>query len=109
MVLHLQPLHEAPPRRSEGAILFKLLRSAVAGVAASCVSDCISNVLRVLKTTRQTSATTIGYREAIKQIVEKDGVKGLFGRGLGTRLLTNAVQASLFTVVWKYLEMKMNA
>ena len=35
--------------------------------------------------------------------------KGLFGRGLGTRLLTNAVQASLFTVVWKYLEMNMNA
>ena len=97
------------PAAPEGAILFKLLRSAVAGVAASCVSDCISNVLRVLKTTRQTSATTIGYREAIKQIVEKDGVKGLFGRGLGTRLLTNAVQASLFTVVWKYLEMNMNA
>ena len=64
---------------------------------------------RVLKTTRQTSAVTIGYREAIKQIVDSDGVKGLFGRGLTTRLATNAVQASLFTVVWKYLEMQMNA
>ena len=34
---------------------------------------------------------------------------GLFARGLGTRLITNAIQASMFTVVWKYLEMNMNA
>ena len=92
-----------------GAILFKLLRSAVAGVSASCISDCISNVIRVLKTTRQTSPTTIGYREAAQQIIDKEGVKGLFSRGLKTRLLTNAVQASLFTIVWKYLEGIMNA
>ena len=51
----------------------------------------------------------IGYREAIKQIVDKDGVLGLFTRGLGTRVLTNAIQASLFSVVWKYLEGRMNA
>ena len=38
-------------------------------------------VLRVLKTTRQTSSTSIGYVEAIKQIVEKDGYKGHGGMG----------------------------
>lgn len=91
----------APP---PGALFYKLLRTAVAGVAASAVSDCVSNVIRVLKTTRQTSPVTIGYREAAQQIVDKEGLAGLFGRGLGTRLLTNAIQASMFTVVWKYLE-----
>jgi hypothetical protein len=96
----------APP---PGVLLYKLLRTAVAGVAASCVSDCVSNVIRVLKTTRQTSATTIGYREAAKQIIDKEGLKGLFGRGLGTRLMTNAIQAAMFTVVWKFFEGKMNA
>lgn len=95
----------APPT---GQLLGKLLRTAFAGVVASAVSDCISNVVRVLKTTRQTSPTTIGYREAAKQIIDADGITGLFGRGLGTRLLTNAMQASLFTVVWKYLEGIMN-
>ena len=63
----------------------------------------------MLKTTRQTSAVTLGYKEAAKQIIEKDGVLGLFTRGLGTRVMTNALQASLFTVVWKYLEGRMNA
>ena len=54
--------------------------------------------------TRQTSATTIGYRAAAKQIIDKDGLLGLFTRGLGTRLLTNGIQASTFSVLWKLLE-----
>ena len=56
--------------------------------------------MRVLKTTRQTSETTIGYREAARRVIEQDGWRGLFGRGLGTRLATNALQASIFTIVW---------
>lgn len=91
----------APP---VGDLLFKLLRTAAAGVLASFVSDVVSNFLRVLKTTRQTAATSIGYREAARQIIDKDGLLGLFTRGLGTRVLTNAIQASLFTVIWKYIE-----
>ena len=76
----------------------------LAGFFATCVSDCISNAIRVLKTTRQTSATTISYREAAQQIIDQDGVKGLFSRGLGTRLLANGVQASMFSVLWKAME-----
>ncbi len=68
------------------------------------MSDCISNVIRVLKTTKQTSPEKISYKEAVDQIIEKDGVLGLFTRGLGTRLLTNCIQASLFTIIWKLLE-----
>ena len=92
------------PAATPGVLVQKLLRSAVAGVIASFISDVVSNFLRVLKTTRQTSPTTIGYGEATKQIIDKDGLLGLFTRGLGTRVLTNALQASLFTVVWKYFE-----
>ncbi|EOD20887.1 hypothetical protein EMIHUDRAFT_458481 [Emiliania huxleyi CCMP1516] len=57
------------PAAPVGDLLFKLVRSAVAGVIASFVSDVFSNFIRVLKTTRQ--------------------------------------QASMFTVVWKYLEGRM--
>ena len=32
---------------------------------------------------------------------------GLFTRGLGTRLGTNALQASIFTVIWKLAEEQM--
>jgi hypothetical protein len=92
------------PAAAPGVLVQKLVRSAVAGIVASFVSDVVSNFLRVLKTTRQTAPTTIGYRAAAKQIIEKDGLLGLFARGLGTRVLTNALQASLFTVVWKYFE-----
>uniref|UniRef100_A0A7S3SXT4 Mitochondrial carrier protein n=1 Tax=Emiliania huxleyi TaxID=2903 RepID=A0A7S3SXT4_EMIHU len=95
------------PAAPVGDLLFKLVRSAVAGVIASFVSDVFSNFIRVLKTTRQTSPVTITYKEAIDQIIAKDGVIGLFTRGLGTRILTNALQASMFTVVWKYLEGRM--
>jgi len=35
-------------------------------------------VIRVLKTTRQTAPTTITYREAAKQVIDQDGLKGLF-------------------------------
>ena len=37
-------------------------------------------------------------------MLDRDGVRGLFGRGLQTRLLTNGLQASIFTVLWKLIE-----
>ena len=37
-------------------------------------------------------------------MVDRDGWGGVFFRGLQTRLLTNGLQAALFTVLWKYLE-----
>ena len=100
-------LQQALPKQDE--LVLKLLRNAACGFGATCVSDVTSNFIRVLKTTVQTSAEPISYVEAAQQIIEKDGVLGLFTRGLGTRVLTNAIQASLFSVVWKYLEGRMNA
>jgi len=89
------------PPAPEAGLLPKLLRHAVLGLCATCVSDCTSNSIRVLKTTRQTSEVVVSYTEAAQQILRQDGWAGLFGRGLGVRLMTNGIQASMFTVLWK--------
>ena len=99
--LTFNTLDESLPLAPTGDLTLKLCRAALLGISAAAVSDTLSNSIRVLKTTRQTSATTLSYKEAFSQIVEQDGVMGLFSRGLGTRLVTNALQAALFTVVWK--------
>ena len=90
----------------ENALLLTLARSAAVGLIASCVSDCTSNSLRVLKTTKQTSTQNLSYKQTIEQILETDGWAGLLGRGLQTRLLTNAIQGATFSVLWKYFQMK---
>jgi Mitochondrial carrier protein len=84
----------------------QLLRNAAIGLAASVAADVCSNSLRVLKTTKQASAsydTPISYRDAATAIMKTDGLRGLLGRGLGTRVLTNALQGILFTVIWRSL------
>jgi len=86
----------------------KYVRNAVIGFASAAVSDTISNSLRVLKTTRQTALEPVGYMESAKQIIEKEGYAGLFGRGLGTRILTNGIQGALFTIGWKAIAEMMN-
>ena len=101
---------QLPVVAREDDLLLFLVRSAALGLAASCVSDCVSNSLRVIKTTKQTAGfgddetREISYREALGLVLEKDGVQGLLGRGLQTRLLTNAIQGSLFSVLWKYFQ-----
>ncbi|KAJ3262958.1 hypothetical protein HDU77_011529 [Chytriomyces hyalinus] len=82
----------------------KLARNAAIGFSASIVSDCISNSLRVIKTYRQTHEVPISYRQAVQEVVAKDGVVGLFGRGLRTRILTNGLQGIMFSVLWKVFE-----
>ena len=31
-------------------------------------------------------------------------MQGLFLRGLGTKIISNGVQAMLFTIVWRYMQ-----
>jgi hypothetical protein len=104
-------LDGAIPPVSKEDLLQYLARSALLGVSASCVSDTISNSLRVIKTTQQTAALdaeagkgTVSVADALNMVLEKDGLKGLFGRGLQTRLLTNAIQGGLFSVLWRYFQ-----
>ncbi|KAG5730340.1 hypothetical protein E4T56_gene11734 [Termitomyces sp. T112] len=85
-------------------LLEKLFRSAIIGFISSVVSDSISNSLRVVKTYRQVNETRIGYLDAARAIIAIDGMKGLFGRGLKTRILTNGLQGLLFSVLWKFFQ-----
>jgi hypothetical protein len=97
-------------------LLMSLVRSAAMGFGASCVSDVCSNSLRVIKTTKQTARLSrkgepegteskeMSYPEVVKLILEEDGVVGLFGRGLQTRLLTNSIQGAAFSVLWRYFQ-----
>ena len=106
---------QIPEVSSTDDLLLSLARAAFLGLCASCVSDVCSNSLRVIKTTKQTanlgvkdetagSPKELSYPEIVSQIIEKDGLAGLFGRGLQTRLLTNAIQGATFSVLWKYFQ-----
>jgi len=83
---------------------YTLFRNAGIGFTSSVISDCVSNSLRVIKTMKQTQANNIGYGKTIHEIYYEDGFKGIFGRGLKTRILTNGIQGMMFTVCWKYIE-----
>ncbi|KAF7328797.1 Mitochondrial carrier [Mycena venus] len=85
-------------------LLQKLLRRAFIGFCASITSDTVSNSLRVVKTYRQVNETRIGYFDAARAVVATDGLIGLFGRGLKTRILANGLQGLMFTVLWKFFE-----
>ena len=76
-------------------------RNAVIGFCSSAVSDTVSNSLRVLKTTVQSSTTPIGYGAALKMVIEKDGIAGLMFRGLVTKIISNGCQGILFSVLWR--------
>lgn len=78
-------------------------RNAAIGFTASIVSDSVSNCFRVIKTVKQTHSDRLTYSEVVRLVKDRDGMRGLFVRGLGIRLLTNGIQGLLFTVVWKSL------
>jgi len=79
----------------------RLLRAAFIGFCSSFVSDCCSNSIRVIKTAKQTATLPVTYTEVVQEIIKKDGVVGLFGRGLTTKLITNGMQGILFSVLWR--------
>jgi hypothetical protein len=79
----------------------RLVRSAAIGFCASFISDCCANSIRVVKTTKQTSRDDIGYVQVVRAIIQQDGVLGLLGRGLATKIIANGTQGLLFSVVWK--------
>lgn len=82
-----------------------LIRSGGIGFLASVVSDTVINSARVLKTTKQSlgSKHAVTYGEAIRMVLAADGWQGLFGRGLRTRIMGNALQSIVFTVIWRSL------
>jgi len=81
----------------------QLVRNASIGFTASVLSDCASNSLRVIKTSRQSYHKPISYFEITNKILQKDGIIGLTGRGLKVRIMSNALQGMMFSVMWKLL------
>ncbi|KAG4440345.1 hypothetical protein IFR05_004197 [Cadophora sp. M221] len=94
-------LSESIPSPSKHSIVVWLLRLAFIGFVASVVSDSVSNSLRVVKTYRQVNDTQVSYTEAARLVVLQDGITGLLGRGLKTRILCNGLQGLLFSILWK--------
>ena len=82
-------------------VVTSLIRSAFIGFCASVVSDTISNSFRVVKTARQSAKENVSYAFIIRDIIRKDGIQGILGRGLKTRLMTNCIQGVTFSVLWK--------
>lgn len=97
-------LQEKIPKPGENEVAKNLGRNAIIGFCSSVVSDCTSNSIRVIKTTKQTFETPISYPEAVRHVIAKDGLQGLFLRGLGTRIIANGMQGMMFSVLWKYFE-----
>lgn len=90
-----------PTPSSPNVRALHLARAAGIGFCASLISDTVSNSLRIIKTTRQTAKTPITYRQAAAHVIEADGWRGLFGRGLRTKILSNGVQGLMFSVLWR--------
>jgi hypothetical protein len=93
--------HHLPAGRTQ---LERLVRSAGIGFCATAISDTASNSIRVLKTYRQTAGENLSYVACAKRVIASDGLAGLFGRGLKTKIITNGIQGALFSVLWKYFE-----
>jgi len=82
----------------------KLVRNAFIGFCASFVSDCTSNSVRVVKVYKQANTENISYPTAVKRVIAEDGLAGLFGRGLSTKILSNGLQGIMFSVLWKVID-----
>ncbi len=84
--------------------LSKLCRSAFIGFTASAISDTASNSIRVIKVYKQANEEAITYPQALKRVLAEDGVMGLLGRGLKTKIIANGLQGLMFSVLWKYID-----
>lgn len=84
--------------------LEKLGRNALIGFSATCVSDTLSNSIRVVKVYKQASVEALSYPEVVKRILAEDGMEGLLFRGLKTKLISNGAQGVMFSVLWKFLD-----
>jgi len=85
----------------------KLLRSAFMGFTSSAISDTCSNSIRVLKVYKQASTEALTYGECLKRVIQEDGVMGLMGRGLSTKIIANGLQGLMFSVLWKTIDEKL--
>mmetsp|Transcript_5077 Transcript_5077/g.6566 ORF Transcript_5077/g.6566 Transcript_5077/m.6566 type:complete len:291 (+) Transcript_5077:82-954(+) len=84
--------------------LGELGRRAILGFCSSAVSDTCSNSIRVVKVYKQSSEVAISYPQVVSKVIEESGLRGLFFRGLETKILANGMQGILFSILWKHFE-----
>jgi hypothetical protein len=84
--------------------LKELGRRAILGFCSSAISDTCSNSIRVVKVYKQSSTEAISYPQVVKNVIEESGMRGLFFRGLETKILANGMQGILFSILWKQFE-----
>ena len=97
-------LQASIPKPKDDETLKKFGRNAVIGFCSSFVSDTCSNSIRVVKVYKQANKEAISYPECVRRIIKEDGVMGLFGRGLSTKIMSNGMQGIMFSVLWKYID-----
>ena len=85
----------------------KLARSALIGFCASAISDTCSNSIRVIKVYKQANTEQISYPDALRRVIKEDGIGGLLGRGLQTKIIANGLQGLMFSVLWKLIDEKL--
>lgn len=95
-------LSEAIPKQD--TTLGELGRRALMGFCSSAISDTCSNSIRVVKVYKQSSEVTLSYPEVVRSVIKESGVRGLFLRGLETKILSNGMQGILFSILWKHFE-----
>jgi len=84
--------------------LGELGRRAILGFCSSAVSDTCSNSIRVVKVYKQSSEEAITYPQVVRNVIKESGLRGLFFRGLETKILSNGMQGILFSILWKHFE-----
>lgn len=95
-------LQEYIPKQTD--TLKKLARNAGIGFTASVVSDTCSNSIRVVKVYKQAHTEGVTYPQAVKEVIAADGLVGLFGRGLSTKIMANGMQGLMFSVLWRAID-----
>jgi len=79
-----------------------ILRNGFLGFCCSASSDSCVNFFKILKVNKQTHKNIhITYKDIITEIYHKEGFKGLFLRGLMTKIIGNGLQNMLFMILWK--------
>lgn len=53
---------------------------------------------------KQANTESVSYPEALRRVLKEDGVAGLMGRGLQTKIVANGLQGLMFSVLWKLID-----
>ena len=53
---------------------------------------------------KQASSEYVSYPDAVRRVIKEDGIGGLMGRGLQTKIIANGMQGLMFSVLWKLID-----